>query len=97
VARALEIAPAHGPALLRAGEFQIMMAFRNGDDPSRGVALLERAAADPQLTRRQRSEVSFYRGMAERALGNEPAARARFSESLAIDASFRPAALAGMA
>jgi hypothetical protein len=74
-----------------------MIAYRNGDDPARGEALLERAAAWPHLTRRQRAEIAFYRGMAERARSREPEARARFDEALAADASFRPALLAKMA
>ncbi len=49
---------------------------------------------DAPLTRRQRAEVRFYPGIAQRARGDEAAARARFAEALEIDASFHPAMLA---
>jgi glyoxylase-like metal-dependent hydrolase (beta-lactamase superfamily II) len=96
IERALTIDPGNGAALLQSGQFHTMMAFRNGDDTSRGVALLERAAADPRLTPRQRAEVAFYRAIAERANGNEAEARRRFGESLACDPSFKPALIAQM-
>nr|MBA3710740.1 hypothetical protein [Planctomycetota bacterium] len=95
--RALAIDPQHGAALLQAGQFHVMMAYRNGDDPSRGEALLERASADPRLDARQRAELAFYRGMAERARGNEAMARDRFDDALRTDAGFRPALIAKMA
>ncbi|MBA3938469.1 MAG: hypothetical protein H0X38_13495, partial [Planctomycetes bacterium] len=67
VERALAIDPGHGASLLQSGQFHTMMAYRNGDDPARGEGLLERAAADTRLTRRQRAEIAFYRGIAARA------------------------------
>jgi glyoxylase-like metal-dependent hydrolase (beta-lactamase superfamily II) len=94
--RALAIDPAHTPALLQAGQFQVMMAFRNGDDPSRGEALLDRAAGR-ELDRRQRAELAFYRGIAARARGDEASARARFQEAMLADPAFKPALIASMA
>jgi glyoxylase-like metal-dependent hydrolase (beta-lactamase superfamily II) len=94
--RALELDPACGEAWLQAGQFHIMMAYRNGDDPGRGLAALERAAADARLDARQRAEVAFYRAIAARARGDEAAARGGFAESLRQDPSFRPALLAQM-
>ncbi len=96
VERALAIDPGHGASLLQSGQFHTMMAYRNGDDPGRGEVLLERAAADPRLTRRQRAEIAFYRGIAARARGDEPAAKARFGESLATDPSYKAAMIAQM-
>jgi len=97
LAQALEIDAQYGPALLRAGEFQVMMAFRNGEDPARGLVLLERAACWPALSARQQAEVRFYRGMAARAQGDEPGAHQHFRAALALDPSYRPALLADMA
>ena len=96
VERALALDPAYGPALLQHGQFHTMMAFRNGDDPDRGVALLERAGADARLSVRQRAEIAFYRGIAERARGNEAGAKQWFGRALAVDASYKPALMAQM-
>jgi glyoxylase-like metal-dependent hydrolase (beta-lactamase superfamily II) len=96
IERALAIDPQYGPALLQHGQFHTMMAFRNGDDPGRGEELLERAAADQRLSPRQRAEVAFYRGIAERARGNEPVAKQWFGRALAADATYKPALMAQM-
>ncbi len=96
VEHALAIDPGYGPALLQHGQFHTMMAFRNGDDPGRGEALLERAAADARLTPRQRAEIAFYRGIAERARGNEPQAKQWFGRALAADQTYKPAIMAQM-
>jgi cyclase len=97
LAEALAINANFAPALLQAGQFQVMMAYRNGDDPTRGEELIERAAAASGLNARQRAEAAFYRGMAARARGDETTAKARYRESLAADPSFKPALLASMA
>jgi tetratricopeptide (TPR) repeat protein len=96
IEQALAIDQHYGPALLQHGQFHTMMAFRNGDDPKRGEELLERAAADTRLTQRQQAEIAFYRGIAERARGNEAAAKAWFGRSLQTDASYKPAMMAQM-
>ncbi len=96
LARALRLDPGHGPALLQAGQFQVMMAFRNGDDPARGEALLQQAAAWPGLSPRQRAELAFYRGIAARSRQQETEALALFRAALADDPGFRPALLASM-
>jgi glyoxylase-like metal-dependent hydrolase (beta-lactamase superfamily II) len=96
IATALAINPQHGAALLQEGQFLTMMAYRNGDNPSRGEAALEKAGADPTLSKRQRAEISFYRGIAERARGNESDAKRRFQEALMTDPTFHPAMLAAM-
>lgn len=96
LARALEIRPGYAPALLQEGQFHVMMAFRNGDEPTRGETLLDQAAADPSLDARGRAEVAFYRGIAARARGDETLAKQRFAEAVGCDAGFRPALLAMM-
>jgi cyclase len=94
--RALALRKQHGPALLQRGQFFVMMAYRNGDDPGKGETLLEQAAADPALSKRQLSEIAFYRGIAARARGDENLAKLRFTEALGIDPTYRPALLASM-
>ena len=42
------------------------------------------------------TDAAFYRGIAERARGNEPQAKRRFGEALATDPSFKPALIAQM-
>lgn len=96
VERALAIDPGNGAALLQVGQFHTMMAYRNGDDPKRGEEYLEQATSDARLTARQRAEIAFYRGIAERARGNEAQAKRRFGEALATDPSFKPALIAQM-
>ena len=96
VEHALALDAGYGPALLQHGQFHTMMAFRNGDDPNRGIELLERAAADSRLSARQRAEIAFYRGIAERARSNEAGAKSWFGRALAADASYKPAMMAQM-
>lgn len=93
VATALTVHPGYGPALLQDGQFFTMMAFRNGEDPHRGDALLEQALA-ATLTPRERAEATFYRGIAARTRSDEPAARTFFAKATSIDPSFMPAILA---
>lgn len=93
--RALALDPNFGPALLQRGQYHVMVAFRNGDDPTDGEEHLDRAASWPGLTIRQRAEVVFYRGIAARTRGDEPGAKACFGAALQTDPSFMPALLAG--
>lgn len=83
-----------GAALLQLGQFHAMMAYRNGDDPTPGERLLAEALEDVRLTARQRAEIAFYRGIAERARANEGGARKRFGEAVQADPTFMPARLA---
>ncbi len=94
IQRALELDPAYGPALLQLGQFHAMMAYRNGDDPAPAQRLLALALEDDRLTPRHRAEVAFYRGICERTVGSEGAARRRFAEALQADPGFMPARLA---
>lgn len=91
--RALALNPAHAASLLADAQFLIMMSFRNGDNPDKGLARLEEAAtagADP-------AAVAFYRGVAARSCHNEQEALAAFNQSLAHNPGFMPARLALMA
>jgi len=97
LATALALKPGYGPALLHEGQFFVMMAYRNGDDTTRGEALLEQAASDQSLSTRERAEIEFYRAIASRTRGDEASAKQFFGKSLAIDPSFKPAFLAQMA
>ena len=97
LATALTLKPDYGPALLQEGQFFVMMAYRNGDDTTRGEALLEQAAADTSLSTRERAEIEFYRAIATRTRGDEAGAKLAFARSLAIDPSFKPAFLAQLA
>ena len=92
--QALNRDPQCGAALLQFGQFHTMMAYRNGDDPAPGERYLAQAIEDDRLDSRQRAEVAFYRGLAERTRANEGGARKRFAESLQSDPTFMPARLA---
>jgi cyclase len=94
--RALALDPSHLPSLLGKGRYLVMMAFRGGDDPKNGMALLQKAA---QLAPggRARAEAEFYLGIGYRRLGYESSAHERFDEALRHDASFMPAVLARQA
>jgi glyoxylase-like metal-dependent hydrolase (beta-lactamase superfamily II) len=94
--RALQLDPAHPGALIQAGQYQVMMAFRNGDDPGPGEAMLERAAASPGLTSRQQAEIAFYLGMGRRTLGDEAGAAACFARALQADRTYMPALMVSM-
>lgn len=92
--KALALDPHCGAALLQFGQFHTMMAYRNGDDPAPGERFLAQALDDVRLSARQRAEIAFYRGIAERTRANEGAARKRFGEALQADPTFMPARLA---
>lgn len=90
--RALDIDSNCADALIADAQFLVMMAFRNGDHPRLGLdrlAQAESAGADP-------AKVSFYKGIAERCLENEPAAMQHFQAALQANPGFMPARLAMM-
>jgi hypothetical protein len=89
----LTLVPHYAPALLQEGQFLTMMAFRNGEDPDRGEALLV-AAESGDLSTRERAELNFYRGIAARSRSDETQARQRFAAAAKIDPGFMPAILA---
>lgn len=91
--RALALDPAHLPTLLGKGRYLTMMAYRGGDDPRAGMALL-RKAAELSASGRLRAEAEFYLGMGHRRLADETAARSQFERALAFDPAFMPARMA---
>jgi glyoxylase-like metal-dependent hydrolase (beta-lactamase superfamily II) len=86
--RAMAINPSHVPTLLGKGRYLTMMAYRGGDDPRRGMELLERIAGG---SARQMAEAEFYIGMGHRRLGDEAKAMKQFEKALSHDPSFMPA------
>ena len=91
--KALEIDPNHAPTLLGKGRYLTMMAYRGGDDPHEGMALLEQALVKASNAR-QRAEAEFYLGMGRRRLGDEVGAHLQFKKSIQEDPAFMPAHLA---
>ncbi len=94
--RALSLDQGHIPTLLGKGKYLTMMAYRGGDDPRAGMALLrktfELSTDDPT-----RAQAEFYLGMGERRLGDEKKARAHFDAALSLDETFMPARMAKQA
>lgn len=91
--RALRLDPLYGPAHLFQGQFQVMMSYRNGDDPSPGVASL-RKALECGLDTHGQAQAHFFMGMAERTMARESEAKALFRKALSIEPNFAQAALA---
>lgn len=94
--RVLARNPRHPRALAGKGRYHVMLAFRGGDDPRRGMDLLSRLL-EQGAEGRLRAEAEFYLGIGHRRLGDEPAAAAQFAKALRADPSFMPARLAGNA
>lgn len=96
---ALAIAPQDLPARLVLGRFEVMRAYRNGDDPASGMAHLQQVI-DQIDTPPQGSagallaQAHCYMGMGHRTLGNEQQARAGFQQALDYLPMFEPARLA---
>ena len=96
---ALELDPQDLPAHLGLGRFMVIRAYRNGDDPSEGVAHLQRvidhvASPPPGPHQALLAQAHFYCGMAQRTRGNESQAVACFNTALTHLPSFEPARLA---
>lgn len=91
--KALEAEPGFGPALLFLGSYMVQGAYRNGDDPAEGMALLQKALAAP-LTDPELAQVHFALGLGHRTNGEEEKAAAAFREALALDPSCMPARMA---
>ncbi|MBI4432912.1 MAG: MBL fold metallo-hydrolase [Candidatus Omnitrophica bacterium] len=77
-------------ALLGKGRYLTMMAYRGGDDPAGGMALLKQVI-EMAPGGRPEAEAHFYLGMGFRRLGDEARARAQYQKSLSLDPSFMPA------
>ena len=70
-----------------------MMAFRGGDDPRRGMHILE-SISELTADARTRAEAEFYLGIGWRRLADESRAQAQFKKALVLDPSFMPARIA---
>ncbi|ETW96283.1 MAG: hypothetical protein ETSY1_27305 [Candidatus Entotheonella factor] len=99
---ALSLAPEDVNAHVALGQFMIMRAYRNGDDPAEGMAHLQRAvevlatpAQGPQ--RALLAQAHFYIGMGHRTNGDESRAHACFEAALGVLPGFEPARLAQQA
>jgi glyoxylase-like metal-dependent hydrolase (beta-lactamase superfamily II) len=96
---ALELAPQHPQARLALGRFIVMRAYRNGDDPTPGMAYLQDVidsmAVPPQGPNRALlAQAYFFLGMGYRTQGNEPSALTCFRTALTHVPHFEPAHLA---
>jgi len=94
--KALALDAAHIPTLLGKGKYLTMMAYRGGDDPRAGMALL-RKVLELSSEDHTRAQAEFYLGMGERRLGNEKTAHEHFDKALSLDATFMPARMAKQA
>jgi cyclase len=96
---ALELDPHDLVARLALGRFDVMRAYRNGDDPAAGMAhlqqVIDRIDVPPQGSARALlAQAHFYMGMAQRTLGKEQQAMAGFQQALDYLPTFEPARLA---
>ena len=92
---ALEIDPDYAPAHLLLGSSYISSAFRNGDDPTPGMASIYKALVGG-IEGTQLAQAYFSIGLAHRTNGDEKLAREAFSQAIAVNPSFMPAQLANM-
>jgi glyoxylase-like metal-dependent hydrolase (beta-lactamase superfamily II) len=102
--RALQVAPQDLSAHLALGRFDVMRAYRNGDDPTSGLAHLHQVidhvdtppvAQGP--SRALLAQAHFYIGMGQRTVGDERQAMASFQTALDYLPTFEPARLAQQA
>jgi glyoxylase-like metal-dependent hydrolase (beta-lactamase superfamily II) len=97
--QALQLAPQFMPARLALGRFCVMRAYRNGDDPTPGMAslqeVIESIPIPPQGAQRALlAQAYFFLGMGYRTQENEPAAQQCFQTALTHLPHFEPARLA---
>ncbi len=88
--KALALEPAYVPSLLGKGRYLVLMAYRAGDDPAEGMALL-RKVLEMRPGGNSEAQAEFYLGMGHRRLGEEGQALERFQRSLRLDPAFGPA------
>jgi Tfp pilus assembly protein PilF len=72
-----------------------MGAFRNGDDPTEAMMLLERALALP-MEPAEEAKARFFLGICYRAMEREDLAVACFNKALELDPSYAPPRMAMM-
>ena len=97
--KALILDPHYAPARVALGQFLIMRAYRNGDDPTEGMAHLHQAMAFLAVAisgadRILRARAHFYLGMGFRTQGDESQARLQFQMALDVLPHFGPALFA---
>ena len=91
--KALENDPNYVPALILYGSYHAMGAFRNGDDPSEAMEILDRVLKLP-LEPEEEAKAQFYLGICYRALEQEDKALPYFQQALELDPSYAPARMA---
>jgi tetratricopeptide (TPR) repeat protein len=97
--QALRLDAQHWPAHVVLGQFLVMRAYRNGDDPAAGMAHLRRVMAGLPSSAQGADRIwlaraHFYLGMGYRTKDDEPQARANFQAAVGLVPHFEPALLA---
>ncbi len=93
--KALSVDPRHAPALVLYGSYNAMGAFRNGDDPTEAMMLLEQALALP-MEPADEAKARFFLGICYRAMEREDLAVDCFNKALSIDPNYAPPRMAMM-
>jgi len=93
--KALSIDGRFTPALVLYGSYHAMGAFRNGDDPTEAMMLLERALALP-MESAEEAKARFFLGICYRALEREDLAVTCFNRALELDPTYAPPRMAMM-
>ncbi|MBI3609082.1 MAG: MBL fold metallo-hydrolase [Nitrospirae bacterium] len=93
--KALSIDPTYAPALVLYGSYLAMGAFRNGDDPTEAMMLLERALALP-MEPPEEAKARFFLGICYRSMEREDLAAACFNKALELDPNYAPPRMAVM-
>jgi glyoxylase-like metal-dependent hydrolase (beta-lactamase superfamily II) len=93
--KALEIDPNYAPALIQYGSYHAMGAFRNGDDPTEAMNLLQRALKIP-MDPTEEAKAHFFLGICYRANEQEDKAIACFNKALELDPNYAPPRMAMM-
>ena len=91
--RALDLDPNHLHTLLGKGRYLTMMAFRGGDDPSKGMAILKKIV-ERKPGGAIEAQAEFYLGMGYRRLGDEVQAELRYDNAIRLDPTWAPPHLA---
>jgi tetratricopeptide (TPR) repeat protein len=97
--QALALDPQHAAAHLACGRLLIMAAYRNGGDPTPGLAYLQHviesiAIPAPSPAAALLAQAYFYRGLGHRTQGKESQALSCFRTALIHLPTFQPALLA---
>jgi glyoxylase-like metal-dependent hydrolase (beta-lactamase superfamily II) len=93
--KALSLDGRYTPALVLFGSYHAMGAFRNGDDPTEAMMLLERALSLP-MEPAEEAKARFFLGICHRALEREDLAVACFNKALQLDPTYAPPRMAMM-